>query len=131
MVGRPRAAWTDQAKLCAPQAPAACAGPAPVPAQTGGESGDRTDRLLKLLETANIKLASVVTDVFGVSGLLMLRALVEGRATPSETAQLGALAQEGWRSGAGVGGAARGASSLPPESPASAARPAGQRCGVA
>src|SRR3989442_15759028 len=88
MVGRPRAAWTDQAKLCAPQAPAACAGPAPVPAQTGGESGDRTDRLLKLLETANIKLASVVTDVFGVSGLLMLRALVEGRATPSETAQL-------------------------------------------
>jgi len=46
------------------------------------------NRLLKLLETANIKLASVVTDVFGVSGLLMLRALVEGRATPSETAQL-------------------------------------------
>lgn len=46
------------------------------------------NRLLKLLETANIKLASVVTDVLGVSGLLMLRALVEGRATPAETAQL-------------------------------------------
>src|SRR5882724_7544949 len=30
------------------------------------------NRLLKLLETANIKLASVATDVFGVSGLLML-----------------------------------------------------------
>ena len=27
------------------------------------------NRLLKLLETANIKLASVVSDVFGVSGL--------------------------------------------------------------
>ena len=32
------------------------------------------NRLLKLLETANIKLASVATDVFGVSGLLMLQA---------------------------------------------------------
>jgi len=30
-----------------------------------------------LLETANIKLASVATDVFGVSGRLMLEALVE------------------------------------------------------
>ncbi len=46
------------------------------------------NRLLKLLETANIKLASVATDVFGVSGLLMLRALVDGKATPQEMAQL-------------------------------------------
>jgi transposase len=33
------------------------------------------NRLLKLLESANIKLASVATDVFGVSGRLMLKAL--------------------------------------------------------
>ena len=46
------------------------------------------NRLLKLLETANIKLASVATDVFGVSGLLILRALVDGKATPQEMAQL-------------------------------------------
>jgi transposase len=46
------------------------------------------NRLLKLLETANIKLASVATDVFGVSGREMLRALVEGQATPREMAQL-------------------------------------------
>jgi transposase len=46
------------------------------------------NRLLKLLETANIKLASVATDVFGVSGRLMLRALVEGRATPQDMAEL-------------------------------------------
>src|SRR5215208_2104387 len=32
------------------------------------------NRLLKLLETANIKLASVVSDVFGVSGRAMLKA---------------------------------------------------------
>src|SRR5216684_1925810 len=39
------------------------------------------NRLLKLLESANIKLASVATDVFGVSGRLMLQALVEGKAS--------------------------------------------------
>ena len=51
------------------------------------QSAER-NRLLKLLETANIKLASVASDVFGVSGLLMLHALVEGKATPHEMAEL-------------------------------------------
>jgi transposase len=46
------------------------------------------NRLQKLLETANIKLASVASDVFGVSGRLMLRALIEGKATPPEMAGL-------------------------------------------
>ncbi|PYM64942.1 MAG: IS110 family transposase [Candidatus Rokuibacteriota bacterium] len=46
------------------------------------------NRLLKLLETANIKLASVMTDVFGVSGRLMLHALIEGISTPMTVAAL-------------------------------------------
>src|ERR1700757_5216431 len=46
------------------------------------------NRLLKVLETANIKLASMATDVFGTSGRLMLRALIEGKATPQEMADL-------------------------------------------
>lgn len=46
------------------------------------------NRLLKLLETANIKLSSVASDVFGVSGMLMLRALLEGTSTPQEMARL-------------------------------------------
>lgn len=46
------------------------------------------NRLLKLLETANIKLSSVATDVFGVSGMAMLRALLEGTSTPQEIARL-------------------------------------------
>ena len=46
------------------------------------------NRLLKLLETANIKLASVATDVFGVSGRRMLRALVENQTTPQQMADL-------------------------------------------
>jgi transposase len=36
------------------------------------------NRLLKLLETANIKVASVASNVFGVSGMAMLRALLDG-----------------------------------------------------
>jgi transposase len=46
------------------------------------------NRLQKVLETANIKLASVASDVFGVSGMQMLEALAEGQATPSEMAEL-------------------------------------------
>jgi transposase len=46
------------------------------------------NRLLKVLESANVKLASVATDVFGVSGRLMLRALIDGIATPEEMAEL-------------------------------------------
>jgi len=46
------------------------------------------NRLLKLLETANIKLSSVVCDVFGVSGMLMLRALLRGSSNPQVMAQL-------------------------------------------
>jgi transposase len=46
------------------------------------------NRMLKLLETANIKLSSVVCDVFGVSGQLMVQALLKGKASPQEMAQL-------------------------------------------
>ena len=46
------------------------------------------NRLLKLLESANIKLASVASDVFGVWGRLMLRALIESKASPREMAEL-------------------------------------------
>lgn len=46
------------------------------------------NRLLKVLETANIKLASVASDVFGISGRLMIRALIEGKATAQQIAEL-------------------------------------------
>lgn len=50
--------------------------------------GAERNRLLKLLETANIKLSSVATDVFGASGQLMLEALLEGVQTPQQMAEL-------------------------------------------
>jgi transposase len=39
------------------------------------------NRLLKLLEMANIKLSGVASDVFAVSGRHMLRALIAGEAS--------------------------------------------------
>jgi transposase len=46
------------------------------------------NRVHKLLETANIKLGSVVTDIFGVSGRAMLNALAEGEKDPQVLAKL-------------------------------------------
>jgi transposase len=53
-----------------------------------GTASAERNRTLKLLETANIKLATVAADVFGVSGLAMLRALALGATTAEETADL-------------------------------------------
>jgi transposase len=46
------------------------------------------NRTLQLLEGAGIKLAGVMSDVFGVSGMLMLRALIEGGADAATMADL-------------------------------------------
>ena len=46
------------------------------------------NRVLKLLEGANVKLAGVASDVFGVSGMAMLEALAEGAAKASAMADL-------------------------------------------
>ena len=46
------------------------------------------NRTLKLLESAGIKLAGVMSSVFGVSGMLMLEALADGTATPAAMADL-------------------------------------------
>lgn len=46
------------------------------------------NRLQKLLESANIKLSSVATDVMGVSGRAMLEALLGGNTNPETLAEL-------------------------------------------
>jgi transposase len=46
------------------------------------------NRLQKVLEDANIKLASVATDVMGVSGRAILRALLAGVVSPEALAEL-------------------------------------------
>jgi len=46
------------------------------------------NRVLKVLESADIKLAGVASDVFGVSGMRMLEALVAGGLEPAAIANL-------------------------------------------
>jgi transposase len=46
------------------------------------------NRLQKLLETANIKLSSVATDVMGISGRAMMEALLSGTTNPEVLADL-------------------------------------------
>ena len=52
------------------------------------ERGREIQRLEKLLEDAGIKLSSVATDITGVSGRLMLQALIDGHRDPAALADL-------------------------------------------
>jgi transposase len=52
------------------------------------ERNAEVNRLQKVLEGANIKLASVATDIMGKSGREILAALVAGRSDPTPLAQL-------------------------------------------
>lgn len=46
------------------------------------------NRVQKVLEQANVKIGSVLADVFGVSGQLILEALLEGKASVEQMAEL-------------------------------------------
>jgi transposase len=52
------------------------------------EKSAEVNRVQKILEDANIKLASVASDVMGVSGRAILAALLEGKMSPEEMAEL-------------------------------------------
>jgi transposase len=52
------------------------------------ERSREVNRVQGVLERANIKLASVATDIMGVSGRAILAALIEGRADPATMAEL-------------------------------------------
>jgi transposase len=52
------------------------------------ERATLVNRLQKVLESANIKLASVASDVDGVSGKMILQALIADETTPEQMAEL-------------------------------------------
>jgi transposase len=56
--------------------------------QLVGAKASVANRIQKVLEDANLKLGSVASDVLGVSGRDMLRAIVEGRQQPELLAEL-------------------------------------------
>jgi transposase len=57
-------------------------------AQLMAERGAVANRIHKTLEDANVKLGLVASDILGASGRDMLRALIAGRQTPEEMADL-------------------------------------------
>lgn len=57
-------------------------------AQLVAEKTKVTNRLHKVLEDTNIKIGAVVSDLLGASGRDMLRALIDGKQTPQEMANL-------------------------------------------
>jgi transposase len=62
--------------------------------QTIALAAEERNRVQKLLEDANVKIGDVLSDVFGLSGQMMLEALVEGKTSAANIAQ---LAQRGAR----------------------------------
>jgi transposase len=56
--------------------------------QMMGEHARHVQRIQKVLEDANIKLTSVLTDIMGVSGRRILNALAEGERNPEKLARL-------------------------------------------
>jgi len=60
-------------------------------AQLVAQRGAVANRIHKTLEDANIKLGLVASDILGASGRDMLRALIAGRQTPNEMADLARL----------------------------------------
>lgn len=51
-------------------------------------AADERNRVQKVLEDANVKIGDVLSDVFGLSGQLMLEALVAGKTSAFDVAQL-------------------------------------------
>ncbi|HEX5011633.1 MAG TPA: IS110 family transposase [Planctomycetota bacterium] len=53
------------------------------------EAGQHIQRVQRVLEDANVKLSSVISDVLGVSGRRILEAIISGKDDPEELAALG------------------------------------------
>jgi len=53
-----------------------------------GDGARVINRVQKVLETADVKIASLISDLAGVSGRKVLTALAEGKLTPQEMAEL-------------------------------------------
>jgi transposase len=56
--------------------------------QLVGERSQHVQRIQKVLEDANVKLSSVVTDILGASGRAMIEGLIAGTKDPRELAKL-------------------------------------------
>ena len=85
---RPAAAWFAEGQLCAADPCTRTARFDAVSCQPGAGCNRIANRMQKVLEDANIKLASVATDALGASGRAMLDAIIEGKSDSHELAEM-------------------------------------------
>ncbi len=85
--------------------------------QLMGQKATVSNRIQKVLEEATIKLASVASDVLGVSGRLMLEAIIAGQDNPEGARRVGQTEDAGQDSG--LEGRLARACDGPPSLPAS------------
>jgi len=57
--------------------------------QLGREVAQHIQRIQKTLESANIKLTSVISNIIGTSGRRILKAMIRGKTNPAKLAELG------------------------------------------
>jgi len=88
MVGRVARLRAAAAEFHSAQAAAGVARVDPLSQHVREGKATLVNRIQKVLESANIKLASVASNGVGASGRAMLAALIEGQASPAEMAEL-------------------------------------------
>ena len=88
MAGRAAAAWLGARELRAGPRPRELRELTRYRTSLIEERTDHVNRLQKTLETANVKLSAVVSDVTGVSARAMLRELAAGRMDAEGLAEL-------------------------------------------
>jgi transposase len=101
--------------------------------QLVGESGRESNRIQKILEDANIKLGDVLRDVLGLSGRLMITALLDGVMPVEEIAQFAQRKAKQKLPGTDCGVTSESPYRSPPLPPAAGAAPPrfpgrGNRC---
>src|SRR5262245_28772327 len=86
---RSAGAWPGSGKLCAATAdPRTARSDADEKAATR-EIVQHTQRIQAVLEEANVKLSSVITEILGLSGRRILKAIIAGEADPAKLSKLG------------------------------------------
>ena len=78
----------DPSKLCSSPSHSRVARPDTAPKAAVERCHQREEPHPKDLGDANVKLGSVLSDVFGVSGQRMLEAMLDGRGSPQELAEM-------------------------------------------
>ena len=113
MVGGVAAAWIAAQQFCAAGADSGTTRLDALSGESGAGMQCVANRIQKVLEDANIKLAPLATDPLGASGRAMLRAIVMGEQEAPKLAEMSrGLLRRKIPVAVGAGGSGDGASSI-------------------